>query len=84
MAKKLTIERLRTLRFKRDLFLNLEGYHANSASNKEFDLLISTKSEKRTYKIVERTLTAANGAEADLLADDIDSELERFIEAYNA
>lgn len=84
MSKQLTVERLKKLRFKRDLFLTFDKHHGNSAVNKEFNLVMSTKSRKGDYKIIERVVSAANGAECDMLADDLEAEIERFVEAYNA
>lgn len=82
----LTVERLRKLPWTTMMHLNAGATHHLQMVNDEFGLLLASATDKKTNRYVERRVISIRkgGIACDLLADDFQAELARFVDAYNA
>jgi len=84
--KKLTVEQLKLLKWRMTVHMNGGNeYSAMTRESNRYGLLLTSKTTgSPEYKYTSRVITTADGElVADLLAEDVPAELERFVEAYN-
>lgn len=87
--KTLTVAKLKKLPFRLCLHLNCGKERHRSEANEEYGLLISTTCKGPPYfSVIRKILTAPRRLpedhQCDLTAKDLDAELSRFVDAYNA
>lgn len=85
-GKTLTVEQLKKLPFRLQMHLNGgENFSSMVKDNEEFGLVYSYRTNGRPeYKYTDRSISTTDGKiVADMLSQDAEGELARFVEKYN-